>query len=445
MPITSDTGVPNGPVRARLYFGWYIVAAGAVLLALGYASRYSFAVFFPVVTEVFGWPRDLGASILSWHLIFYGLTAPLAGFLVDRLGPRKTMLSGTVLLSGGMMLSSLSNAPWHFYLTFGVMAGVGLCLLASAPQTALLRNWFERKRGTAISVLFMGEALCYACFGGVDRLISALGWRDALLAIGLILAAVFIPLVAIFMTAHPRDRGLVKDGHAPETDAGENDLREAMRIQDQAWAQTDWTLPRAARTMRFYFLCLASFCIWGVSHHILVTHQIAFALDLGFGRTFASDVISLGGITFGIGCLISLFSEKWGREWTLTLGSVLSISGVLAALAMEDAGSIWLLYYYAVMFGLGFGISVPIVASATTDLFQGPRAGAAIGAVWFSFALGGAMGPWLGGWLFELGGELPHRLLGRSRGDRCGLRGDVAGRAAQGPAGAGQGEDVIAE
>ena len=361
--------------------------------------------FFPVVVEVFHWPRDLGASILSWHLIFYGLTAPLAGFFVDRLGPRKTMLTGTMLLSGGMMLSSLSSAPWHFYLTFGCLAGVGLCLLASAPQTALLRNWFERKRGIAISVLFLGEALCYACFGGVDRLIRALGWRHALLTIGLIVAAVFIPLISIFMVAHPRDKGLEKDGHSPEADREDHALKEALRVVDQAWAGTDWTLGRAARTPRFYLLCFASFCIWGLSHHILVTHQIAFALDMGFERTYASDVISLGGVTFGLGCVVSLVSERIGREWTFTLGALCFLSGVLALLAMEGTQNPWLLYYYAVMFGLGFGICAPIVASATTDLFQGPRAGAAIGAIWFSFALGGAIGPWLGGWLFELCGN----------------------------------------
>ncbi|MBC8379801.1 MAG: hypothetical protein H8E62_11585, partial [Planctomycetes bacterium] len=78
----------------RIFFGWYIVAAGMLIQAFGYGSRYSFSVFFPTLLNEFGWPRDMGASILSTHLLFYGLTAPLAGGIVDRLGSRKTMFSG---------------------------------------------------------------------------------------------------------------------------------------------------------------------------------------------------------------------------------------------------------------------------------------------------------------------------------------------------------------
>ena len=216
------------------------------------------------------------------------------------------------------------------------------------------------------------------------------------MAIGIIVASVFIPLILIFMVAHPRDKGLEKDGHHPEADREDHALKEALRVQDLAWAQTDWTLAPPGRAdpsfLPFVLLVLLHL---GREPHILVTHQIAFALDLGFDRTYASDVISLGGITFGLGCLVSLLSERWGREFTFTLGSLSSISGVLALLAMEGTQNPWLLHYYAIMFGLGFGMCFPILASATTDLFQGPGAGATIGAVWFSFAMGGAMGP---GW-----------------------------------------------
>ena len=91
-----------------IYYGWIIVAAGVVSYALGYGSRYSFSVIFPSLLKEFQWPRDLTAGILSIHLLTYGLAAPIAGGLVDRIGPRKTMALGTILLS--LALAGLLSA-----------------------------------------------------------------------------------------------------------------------------------------------------------------------------------------------------------------------------------------------------------------------------------------------------------------------------------------------
>ena len=112
--------------------------------ALGYGARYSFSVIFPSLLEEFHWPRDTTAIMLSVHLLAYGFVAPLAGNMVDRLGPRKTMALGTILLSLGLALSSLGNTPWHFYLSFGVLSGAGLCLIGAVPFTTVLRNLFEK-------------------------------------------------------------------------------------------------------------------------------------------------------------------------------------------------------------------------------------------------------------------------------------------------------------
>lgn len=394
---------PSVSQPGRIFYGWYIVAAGFALLSIGYGARYSYAVFFPSVIAQFGWPRDLAASILSLHLICYGLTAPLSGFLVDRIGPRRSMLGGAVLLSLGMVLSGFSTRPWHFYLTFGLLAGVGLCLLASAPLTVVVRNWFERRRGTAISLLFLGEGAAYACYPAVVWLIQALGWRRAISAEGLIVAAVFIPLLLLVMETRPEDRGLTKDGLAPGAGPDPAEL-EARRIVDPEWAAVDWSLGRAVRTPRYWLVCLSSFCIWGLGHHVLVTHQIAHAMDAGYGRLYASSVISLGGPAFGLGCLASVISDRIGREWSITWGTLIAVSGMAALILVRDTSSPWLLYYYTLAFGFGFGICVPMVAAVATDIFQGAHAGATIGSVWLSFALGGALGPWLGGWFFEIFG-----------------------------------------
>lgn len=404
--MTTSGSKNTIPDRRPVFFGWYIVSAGFILLSLGYGARYSFSVFFPTLALEMDWPRDLAASILSFHLMAYGCTAPFAGFLVDRIGPRRTMLCGTVLLATGLFLSGLAARPWHFFLTFGLVAGVGLCLLASVPLTVLLRNWFERKRGTAIALCFLGEGAAYAWFPAVVWIIDLLGWRRAMGLEGLVVAAVFTPLILAVMVANPGLKGQTRDGLDSGSRSSARTARlEKARIVDPVWAARDWSLGRAIKSGRFYLICVSSFAIWGLAHHIMVTHQIAFAVDMGHSRLYASAVMSLGGPAFCVGCLVSLASDRFGREWPITVGSLLAIVGILALLLVEGAGRPWLLHFYAIFFGIGFGMCVPLVAASTTDIFQGPGAGATIGAVWFCFAMGGALGPWLGGWLFEYFGN----------------------------------------
>ncbi|UCF91058.1 MAG: MFS transporter [Desulfobacterales bacterium] len=406
MSITSEAKAWGRSAQSkRIFFGWYIVMAGMTIQALAYGARYSYAVFFPTLIEQFGWPRDLGASILSIHLLFYGFTAPLAGGIIDRLGSRWTMFTGTALLALGLVLSRWGGQPWHFYMTFGFLSGAGLCLLGSVPLTMVVRNWFERRRGIALSLIFAGIGAAYACYPAVAWLIDTFGWRTAYVIEGLFIIILFVPMIGWIIVYHPRQKGLTRDGLIEGVDNSALIDRERRRVIDPDWAAREWTLPQAARTHRFWLLCLTTFSMWGVGHHVLVTHQIAFAIDVGYERLYASAVLALGGWTFCVGALLSFISDRIGREPAVTIGSAACVSAIVVLLTIKDVTQPWKLYYFATMFGFGYGMCTPLVATVVTDIFQGPRVGATVGFVWFSFALGGTVGPWLGGLLFELSGN----------------------------------------
>jgi len=388
-----------------IFYGWYITVAGLISYALGYGARYSFSVIFPSLLDEFKWPRDITAAMLSIHILVYGFIAPVAGFLVDRTGPRKTMVSGAVLLSAGLALSRWGSAPWHFYLSFGVLSGAGLCLMGSVPFTTVIMNWFENKRGLALSLMFFGAGGAFAFYPAVAWLIHHIGWRNAFLVEAFILAGVMIPLFILIVRYHPMEKGLVRDGYAGKTETSPARGGKTMQIMDAAWAAIDWTLPRAVRTSRFWLLSLASFSLWGVMEHIMVTHHVAFAIDVGYPKIYASSVLSLFGVLFAFGSLAGLISDRIGRELTVTIGTLTGISGIVVLILMKDTSAPWMLYYYALSLGAGIGISAPTIAAAITDIFQGPKVGFVIGFIWFGFAIGGAIGPWLGGWLFELSGN----------------------------------------
>ena len=388
-----------------IFYGWYIAVAGLMSYALGYGARYSFSVVFPSLLDEFKWPRDITAAMLSVHVLVYGMIAPVAGFLVDRTGPRKTMVSGAILLSAGLALSRWGNEPWHFYLSFGVLSGAGLCLMGSVPFTTVIRNWFESRRGLALSFMFFGSGGAFAFYPAVAWLIQHIGWRNTFLVEAFVLAGVMIPLFIFVVRYHPMEKDLVRDGYAGKTETTPARLGKTMQVMDTAWAATDWTLPRAVRTSRFWLLSLSLFSLWGVMEHIMVAHHVAFAIDAGYPKIYASSVLSLFGVLFALGSLAGLISDRIGRELTVTIGTVIGISGIVVLILIQDTSSPWMLYYYAMSLGAGIGICSPTIPAAITDIFQGPKVGFVIGFIWFGLAIGGAIGPWLGGWLFELRGN----------------------------------------
>ena len=394
-----------------MFYGWWVVIVGGISHALGYGARYSFAVIFPSLLEEFRWPRDTTAAMLSMHMLVYGFVAPAAGYLVDRTGPRKTMVLGAILLSLGLVLSRWGSQPVHFFLSFGVLAGAGLCLIGSVPFTTVVRNWFERKRGLAFSIMFFGSGGAFVFYPAIAGLIGLVGWRNTFMIEGLVLAGILIPLFILLVRYHPLDKGLVRDGLGPKMDSSPAPTEKGMQIMDPAWTAVDWTLFKAVRTRRFWFLALTTFCLWGVMEHIMVAHHVACAIDAGYSKMYASSVLSLFGIMFAFGSLAGLVSDRIGRELTLTIGTLIGISGIIVLMLIQDTSHPWMLYYYALSLGFGIGICGPVISASITDIFQGPQVGFVIGSVWFCFAIGGTIGPWLGGWLFELKGNYTLALI----------------------------------
>jgi len=394
--------------RHLIFYGWFIALTGLLTHAMGYGARYSFSVIFLSLLEHFQWPRDITAAMLSVHMMTYGIVAPVAGGLVDKIGPRRTMGIGATLLVLSLTLSAWGDKPWHFYLTFGLLAGAGLCLIGSVAFTTVLRNWFERRRGMALSLLFAGTGAGFAFYPLVALLISSVGWRNTFLVEAIVIAGIVLPLLLLIVRYHPRDKGLVRDGVLEARQTSSAAVAEPLEIRNQAWVTTEWTLPKAARTRRFWLLCLATFSAWGISMHIMVTHHVAFAVDVGYSKIYASSVLSLYGLLFICGSLSGMVSDRIGREASMTIATISAISGITVLTLVVDTSQPWMLYYYAAALGLGQGMMAPTIAATATDIFQGPKVGATIGFIWFTFAIGGAIGPWLGGWIFEtIGSYLP--------------------------------------
>jgi MFS family permease len=213
-----------------------------------------------------------------------------------------------------------------------------------------------------------------------------------------LVVVVLLPLYIIFFYHRPEDKGLTAYG------AGESPVgKKATDIQDVPIR--DWTLRVALKTYQLWFLVFTEFCFWGVGSYMILAHQVKFAEDAGYSSMLATGVFALFGIASIGGQLCSSISDKIGREKTLTIAAVLSIGGLIALMAVKDTSQPWLLYVYAISYGFSTGLFSPNIIVGTADIFRGRNIGTISALLLTGVGFGGAIGPWLGGYLYDVKGS----------------------------------------
>ena len=237
-------------------------------MAIGVNARTAFSLFYPPIIGEFGWDRGVTAGAFSFGFVASGVASPLIGRMMDRLGPRAVMELGVALMGGGMLLAPLTTQPWHLYLTLGVLVGAGSVCLGYSGQSFFLPNWFVRRRGLAIGIAFAGVGIgSVTLLPWVQHVIEQTGWRAACTAMGILIFAVLAP-INLLLRKRPEDIGLLPDGDAAPSATS---VAPRSNVVDPVWANTDWTLRRALRTARFWWISLGYFCglyIWLSLIHI---------------------------------------------------------------------------------------------------------------------------------------------------------------------------------
>jgi MFS family permease len=398
--MTGATGIKS--TRLPFFYGWLIVAVTFVTMAVGVNARTAFSLFFPPILSEFGWERGVTAGAFSFGFVVSGIVSPLIGRLMDRAGPRAVMELGVALMGGGLLLAPLTTQPWHLYLTIGVMVGAGSVCLGYSGQSLFLPNWFIRRRGLAMGIAFAGVGIgSVTLLPWVQHLIEQTGWRTACTAMGLLVLIALAP-INLLLRKRPEDIGLEPDGDAAPSATS---AKPVSNIVDPVWAGTDWTLPRALRTARFWWIALGYFCglyIW----YAVQVHQTKFLLDIGFSPNvgvWALGVVSLLGIPGQI--LLGHLSDRVGREW-IWAASCLGFAICFAALiALKYAPVLPLVYLMVFTQGaLGYGLT-SIMGAVVLEIFQGKHYGSIFGTIMLVALAGGAAGPWVTGLLYDLMGS----------------------------------------
>ena len=390
-------------MRLPFFYGWMIVAVTFVTMAIGVNARTAFSLFFPPIISEFGWERGITAGAFSFGFIVSAVLSPSLGRLMDRRGPRVVQELGVGLVGVGLLLAPLVSRPWHLYLTLGVLVGGGSVCLGYTGQSLYLPNWFVRQRGLAISIAFSGVGVgSILLFPWVQGVIAQAGWRTACWALGLLVLLLLAPL-NLLVRHRPEDLGLQPDGDRAATPGAPG--ARTSNVVDAAWVAIDWTLGRALRTARFWWVALGYFTGLFAWYAVQV-HQTKYLIEVGYApvaAAYALGFVGLAGVVGQIG--LGHLSDRIGREWVWTISCAGYVICYAILLLMRQDPTATLLYAMVLSQGvLGYGMS-SVYGAIPAELFQGKHYGSVFGVLSLGASAGAGTGPWVTGVLYDRTGS----------------------------------------
>ncbi len=372
-----------------------MAASIAVNFYLSVSFFQGFQVFFLPIVREFGWSRAVTSGAFSLRQLESGILAPAAGFLVDRWGPRPIILLGVALGGVGLILLGFINSIWTFYAAFLIAALGATGASHGVSWPVAVANWFRRLRGRALGLAMNGPVVGGPFIIVAAVLEEALGWRGALRVFGVGLLIVGLPL-SLVARSSPHKYGQLPDGdlEEPTDDAG-------VPIRQAGWDSAQFSPGQALRTRSFWVITIlfgAQFV--GISG--LMVHLIPLLERVGYGTTQAATIVGLVFLLSGIGRIGSGALADIVDYRALIVGLFALQCVALAFLPAIDSSDIVLVGAFALMFGVGFGGTIPLRPFLIARLFgerslgsiQGLVQGAAIGS--------GVVGPIFYGWVFDI-------------------------------------------
>ena len=365
---------------------WIVLAGAFLAFAVSASLMHAYTVFLVEFVERFRWSRADTSFAYAVSQFVGGVSSPLVGVLVDRLGPRRLVLIGGGLLVVGLVGAAQASELWQVVLLYGVVMTLGANCLGLVVFVPLLSRVFADRRGMAISVVQSANGIARGISAPMAQLlIDGVGWRAAYGVQAAAMAVLVLPLAAFFRRPEASD--------AP---GGAHITAAPVR---------DWTLGAAMRTRQFWLLVVVYMCT-GLGSFLVSLHQVAFAVDQGFDKLQAAWVLGMGSVLAIPGTILTGTISDWiGREMAAILAYWISILGVVAALFISGPGDIWLLWLHACLFGLTWGARGPAITAKTADLFGGRQLGTIVGVITIGSGAGAALGSWAAGFTFDVSGS----------------------------------------
>jgi sugar phosphate permease len=335
----------------KTFYGWYTLG-GVTLVTMVAGATFvtSFGVFLPVVSEECGWSRAEVSLALSLGMMSFGLPSPLYSILINKFGPRFSIILGNLLAALGMASFYFVQEIWQYYLLYifiGAMSGFGGFLAC----TMIVNNWFVKKRSLAMGVVTASIGIGGLIFPPVvTALINPIGWQ----ATWVVLAGIVALSVTIVGTAlirnKPEDMGQLPDGvptaidlDIKKTTSKDSGPAPAWRISNIFKGPTIWTI--------LAFILANSITVGAMN-----AHQIAYLRDIDFTPMTAATTVSVMSIFSIVGSLgFGALALKINIRYLASAGLLFELISIIILLTTRN---LTLIFVYSVLIGIGGGALV---------------------------------------------------------------------------------------
>jgi len=393
-PLGRSLAIP------KIFYGWYIVAAGmGIHLWISIAWIYGMQLFFSPIVQTFGWSRALVSGAFSLQRLEGSIITPIEGFVVDRLGPRKMVLAGAVIMGLGLLVLSRVEAIWMFYA--GVLiVSLGTSASLNIPRTWAIVQWFHRLRGRALGIGFSGAVLSGPLLFIVVWLIENLGWRQAYVVLGVATWVICMPLALVYRS-RPQEYGLQPDGDpVPRDDTQANEAGQVTHGHTRgAASDAGFGVMQALRTPVFWILTVVygaqSMGISGLNVHL-----VPYFESIGFSAAEAASAIAI----FTVLSLVGRIGGGWAMdmfERRYVLVGFLACQS-LALFILANTTTFWEVIPYGLFYGIAFGGMVSTRGVVISTYFGTKNYGALDGLTQSATVFFGILAPVLMGWVFDV-------------------------------------------
>ena len=370
-----------------IFYGWRLVGVAAFLLTLMSLTVFQgLGTILVALERQFGWSRTALSGAFSLARVEGAILGPVEGFLVDRIGTRKMVLIGYILMGLGFIWLGQVKTLWAFYASFMTIT-LGSGLGGWLAIIAMVNNWFTRQRTFA-----MASAMSGIHFGGLLVPLLALGietfeFRGAATIIGVFLLIVVGPAAKVIRN-RPEDMSLQPDGDTER-------LSEAVLTEDE---EPDFTAGQALRTPVFWILTIMQVAS-SVAIVTLALHLVPKLTDMGMTLSGAGTVV----LAYTIVALPSQFLSGYFADRlpkTLMIAIFLAIQGI-AITIIAFADSVLLAYIFAILYGIGFGGRNPLTTAIRGEYFGRKAFATIMGISQFPMNIGMIGAPLFAGYMFD--------------------------------------------
>jgi MFS transporter, OFA family, oxalate/formate antiporter len=379
--------------KPKVFYGYWVLFScclcGGITAGCG---GNTISLFTKTLEADMGWSRTEIMTSFSILIAVICVTAPFVGRTVDRFGARRVICGGALVSSTGMLLLSHMSGLFHLYLAY-VLLGLGAAATGAVTLTYVVSQWFSKRRGMAIGILATGMAVGGLIFLPLIAvwLIPHFGWRGAYRILTVIIALGIIPFCAAVVRTKPADVGLHPD-NIPPVALHDSDVagRHVLHIP----------LKSALTTSAFWFIAIS--LVLNHTHVGVFQSVFPHLKDMGFSTGVAASALSATSITACLGMFIfGWLCDKIRPQYASAIGLCVIALSIVILLNVGPGSPVTLIWFYAVVMGLGMGSWLTTMSTLTSSTFGIASYGTIFGVLTVFQAAGSGVGPLMAGYGYD--------------------------------------------